>query len=386
MGGLLVNHSEQQPVEGRPAREENFRPAGPRRGLITLWVILTLLGLMAAFAAGVAFYVWNGLRPAPPGEAKQVELKKGMSPFQFAEVLEQDGIIRNSFVFKYYLRFKQEGPHFQAGVYELRPGMDKDEIIAKLNAGQTAKEQTIRVTIPEGYTVGQIADTLSKQGVADKAQFLKLADSAAEWGDAEAVRSIPKDAKLRHRLEGYLFPDTYELPKDIKPEEIIARMLLELDRKLDMLPDDWQETLAKRKLDLHQLLTIASLIEREVVVDKERPIVAGIIYNRLETGMPLQIDATVQYLLDKPKERLLHDDLKVDSPYNTYRHKGLPPGPIAAPSLKSIEAALYPADTDYYYYVTKKDGSHEHLFARTLKEHNRNIDISNATAGQGGAK
>jgi UPF0755 protein len=381
-----VNHSEQQPVEGKPFEKENFRPAGPRRGLITLWVVLTLLGLLAAFAGGLAFYVWNGLRPAPPGEMKTVELKRGMSPFQFAEVLEKDGIIRNSFLFKYYLRYKHEGPRFQAGVYELKPGMDKDAIIAKLNAGETAQEKTVRVTIPEGYTVLQIADTLGELGIVDKTQFLQAADTNTDWGDAEAVRSIPNNAKLRHRLEGYLFPDTYELPKNSKPQDIIGRMVQELDRKLDTLPEDWQDTLAKRKLDLHQLLTVASLVEREVVVDKERPVVAGIIYNRLAKGMPLQIDATVQYLLDKPKERLLLDDLKVESPYNTYLHKGLPPGPIASPSLKSIEAALYPAETDYLYYVTKKDGSHEHLFARTLREHNRNIEISNATAKQGGAK
>ena len=129
-------------------------------------------------------------------------------------------------------------------------------------------------------------------------------------------------------------------------------------------------------------MTVASLVEREVVVDEERPIVAGIIYNRLKEGMPLQIDATVQYLLDKQKDRLMESDLQVDSPYNTYKIKGLPPGPIASPSVKSIEAALFPKKTDYFYYVTKKDGSHEHLFAETLKQHNQNIAKSNATAKQ----
>jgi UPF0755 protein len=262
--------------------------------------------------------------------------------------------------------------------------MDKDAIIAILNAGETVKKVSMRFTIPEGFTVEQIADTLSKAGYVDRTAFIKLADTDRTWGDAEAVRSIPKNAKLRHRLEGYLFPDTYELSKDSKPAEIIIRMLEELDRKLDTLPENWEETMAERKIDFHQLLTIASLIEREVVVDDERPIVAGIIYNRLAKGMPLQIDATVQYSLDKPKERLFEGDLKVDSPYNTYKIKGLPPGPIASPSLKSIEAALYPAKTDYLYYVTKKDGSHEHLFARTLREHNHNIALSLETAKQGG--
>ncbi|WP_308634688.1 endolytic transglycosylase MltG [Paenibacillus silvisoli] len=373
-----ANHrfAEEMPDDG------NRRPAGPRRGRITFWVITALLLLMAATAGSVYLYIWNGLRPASAGDAVQVELKKGTSPFSFAETLEEQGVIRNAFIFKYYLRYKDEGPRFQAGVYELTPGMDKDAIIAKLNAGETVKAEMMRFTIPEGFTVVQIAETLDKAGYADKASFLALADKDQIWSDADAVKHIPKNKDLRHRLEGYMFPDTYELKMDSKPEDVIKRMIQELDHKLDSLPDNWEESLAAHNIDFHGMLTVASLVEREVVVDAERPIVAGIIYNRLKKGMPLQIDATVQYLLDKQKERLLIDDLQVDSPYNTYKINGLPPGPIASPSLKSIEAALFPKDSDYYFYVTKKDGSHEHLFAETLKEHNRNIEKSNQTAGQ----
>ncbi|QHW35328.1 endolytic transglycosylase MltG [Paenibacillus rhizovicinus] len=359
-----------------------MRPTGPGKGRITFWVITTILSLMIIIAGGTYLYVWNGLRPTSGGETVQVELKKGASPFQFAEVLEDQGIIRNAFLFKYYLRYKNEGPHFQAGVYELQPGMDKQAIIAKLNAGEILKAETIRFTIPEGFTVQQIADKLSEAGYGDKAAFLAAADKEQVWPDTDASKNIPKDGKLRHRLEGYMFPETYELPKDSKPEAIIDRMLQELDHKLDGLPENWEEALTENGINFHQMMTIASLIEREVVVDEERPIVAGIIYNRLKKGMPLQIDATVQYLLDKQKERLMESDLQVDSPYNTYKIKGLPPGPIASPSLKSIEAALFPTKTDYYYYVTKKDGSHEHLFAETLKQHNQNIAKSNQTAKQ----
>lgn len=362
--------------------DQSYRPAGPRRGRITFWVITTILSVMIISVGSVYLYIWNGLRPASAGDTVQVELKKGSSPFQFAEVLEDQGIIRNAFIFKYYLRYKHEGPKFQAGVYELKPGMTKDEIIAKLNAGETKKEETIRFTIPEGYTVEQIAATLSEAGFVDKAAFIAAADKDQAWTDTDAAKSIPKDAKLRHRLEGYLFPETYEMRKGSTPEEIITRMLQQLDHKLDGLPDNWEDALTERGLSLHEMLTVASLVEREVVIDEERPIVAGIIYNRLKKGMPLQIDATVQYVLPEQKERLLLTDLEVDSPYNTYKIKGLPPGPIASPSIKSIEAALFPKQTDYYYYVTKKDGSHEHLFAETLKQHNRNIEKSNETAKQ----
>jgi UPF0755 protein len=139
--------------------------------------------------------------------------------------------------------------------------------------------------------------------------------------------------------------------------------------------------LEEKKMTLHELLTIASLVEREVVIDEERALVAGVIYNRIEDGMMLQIDATVQYSLDKPKERLYEKDLLIDSPYNTYKVEGLPPGPIASPSIASITAALYPEESDYLFYVTKKDGSQSHLFAKTYEEHLKNIEKSKQAAG-----
>jgi UPF0755 protein len=129
-------------------------------------------------------------------------------------------------------------------------------------------------------------------------------------------------------------------------------------------------------LTLHQLLTIASLIEREAVLDEERPLIASVIYNRLKIGQPLQIDATIQYLFATPKERLFEKDLQIESPFNTYLHTGLPPGPISDSSFASIKAALYPETSDYFYYVTKKDGSHSHLFAKTFAEHQKNIEKS----------
>ncbi|MNI43023.1 putative aminodeoxychorismate lyase [compost metagenome] len=172
-----------------------------------------------------------------------------------------------------------------------------------------------------------------------------------------------------------MFPETYELVKESTPEQVVEAMLEQLEKKLDSA-GGWQAKLKERGLSLHELLTVASLVEREVVVDSERPVVAGVIYNRLDKGQKLEIDATVQYLLDKQKERLYEKDLKVDSPYNTYRNEGLPPGPISSPGLASIQAALVPEASDYYFYVTKKDGSQGHLFAKTYKEHLANIKKS----------
>ncbi|MGO4546141.1 endolytic transglycosylase MltG [Paenibacillus sp. 2TAB23] len=360
---------------------DQYSRRGPKRSRITLWVILSLLGIIIIGTGSVALYIWSSLQPTAAGEVQRVEIPKGTSANKVADLLEQQGMIKNAFIFKYYLKLKDEGGRFQAGIYELNPGMDNDTIIEKLNAGATVAAETIRFTIPEGFTVLQIADKLAEEKLIDREKFIGLIAAQKNWGDAEAVRSIPESDKLHERLEGYLFPETYEMKKDSTEEDIINRMVSELDRKLAELPEGWMDVLDERKISFHDLLTIASLVEREVVVDEERALVAGIIYNRIADGMKLQIDATVQYSLDKPKERLYEKDLLVDSPYNTYKVEGLPPGPIASPSLASIQAALYPEETEFFFYVTKKDGSQSHLFAKTYKEHLRNIEKSNQTAG-----
>ncbi|HUC91362.1 MAG TPA: endolytic transglycosylase MltG [Paenibacillus sp.] len=351
---------------------------------MTLRLILTLLALVLAASAAVALFVWNGLRPAPDGDTVGVEVPRGSSPFAVADLLEEKGVIRNAFIFKYYLRYRNEGAGFQAGQYEMKPGMTHDEIIAKLNAGDTVKAETIRFTIPEGFTLLQIADKLQAESLIDKDKFLKLADNPDAYRWEGIMGGIPENANIRHRMEGYLFPETYEMDKESTEEDILARMLAELDNKLSQLPEGWEGRLNELGLTFHEMMTVASLVEREVVVAEERPLVAGVIYNRIKEKMPLQIDATVQYALDKPKERLYEKDLQVESPYNTYQIPGLPPGPIANPSLSSIKAALYPEQTDYFYYVTKKDGTQTHLFARTYEEHLKNIRKSNQTAEKGG--
>jgi len=353
-----------------------------RKPRVVLWSFIIALSLVLAATGSVLFYVWNGLRPTAASDTPiRITIEKGMRAQKVAELLEEKGLIRDAKLFGGWLKLKNEGSRFQAGIYELTPGMTRDEIVEKLNKGEIVAEATIRFTIPEGWTIRQMAERLAQNGKVNKDEFLQAASDPANWTGSVWTSQIPLEAELRYPLEGYLFPDTYEVKTESTAKDIINRMLAELDKKLNQLPDDWQTTLEERGLTVHELLTIASLIEREVVVDEERPIVSGIIANRLNKKMPLQIDATIQYLLDQPKE-LTYDDLKLESPYNTYLNTGLPPGPIASPSMKSIEAALYPEETDYLYYVTKKDGSNEHLFAVTLKQHQQNIAISNKNAKQ----
>lgn len=335
--------------------------------------------VLILIAGGVMFYAWNGMKPVASSDTPvEFTIESGMRTVEIADLLEEKGLIKNALLFKGYLKVKGEGSRFMAGTYEAKPGATYDELIAMLNNGDVKPEEMMRFTIPEGYTVLQISEVIAKESGLDAKEFVKLADQTTGW-NVSIVNEIPKDKPLRHQLEGYLFPATYELPKDSTEEDIIQLMLGQMEKRLSEIPD-WENLLKERGLTLHELLTVASLVEREVVAEKERTLVAGVIYNRLGQDMKLEIDATVQYLLDKPKERLLYKDLEVDSPYNTYRNKGLPPGPISSPSLASIEAALRPEESDYLFYVTKKDGSQEHLFAKTYKEHLQNIEKSKKMA------
>lgn len=346
------------------------------------WIVgtlLVLLLLVAGAVVGGGLYVSSSLKPV---EARDEEIALtipvGSNSSQIADLLEQEGLIRDAMIFTVYLKYKGEGSKFQAGNYVFRPGTSLSEIIARLNQGDTVKEDMFRFTIPEGFTVLQIADKLSAQGIVNRESFLQAADAKSAFSAGHPwVAQLNEEAALKHRLEGYMFPETYEMKKGSTEKEIIDLMLQEMDRKLDTLPANWQDSLKASGFTFHQLLTVASLVEREVVVDEERALVAGVILNRLKQNMKLQIDATVQYVLDKPKERLFEKDLQIQNPYNTYWIAGLPPGPIASPSLKSIQAVLTPASTDFLFYVTKKDGSSTHYFAKTYEQHLKNIELSN---------
>ncbi|MDF2669465.1 MAG: mltG [Paenibacillus sp.] len=347
------------------------------KGVLLTLLILLLIGVGAV--GGVGLYASSSMKPVEVQEQEvAVNIESGTGSSSIADLLELNGLIRDAFVFKVYLKYKGEGSRFQAGHYVFRPGESPDEIIARLNQGDTVKTEMLRFTIPEGFTILQIADKLSTQGVVNRDKFLQAVDAKAAFAERHPwVALIQEVPTMKHRLEGYLFPETYEMKKDSTEQDIIERMLLELDNKLKSLPADWQEKQKAIGLNFHELMTVASLVEREVVVDEERALVAGVILNRIKQNMKLQIDATVQYLLDKPKERLYEKDLQIQSPYNTYEIPGLPPGPIASPSLKSIQAVLYPAETKYLFYVTKKDGTQSHYFGETYQQHLDNIELSN---------
>jgi UPF0755 protein len=276
-----------------------------------------------------------------------------MNARQIGQELEKAGIIRSARAFEWTVRLRGWSDRLKPGTYELRASMSPLHIARLLAEGRVA---TSWVTIPEGYTVRQIARLMEERGVANREEFQRL---ATQEGDTfTASFPLPKN------LEGYLFPNTYRLPRGTGARVAIQTMISLLDRAVYQ---KYRAEIERSGFTFHQILTIASMIEREAKVPEDRPLISAVIRNRLRQGMKLEIDATVLYALGTHKPRVLYRDLEVDSDYNTYKRKGLPPGPIANPGGACIEAALRPAPVDYLYYVARPDGSH--IFTRTLQEH-----------------
>lgn len=350
--------------------EQGEQPATPvwKIALITVLSVFLLIGLVL-----LGGYIYLQYNLSPPAASKQevaVTIPKGATSGEIGKILFDKGLIRNPDVFRFYLRYKGLGSDLKAGEYRFTPGMSIDALLSKMEKGEVYRE-TFTVTIPEGLTVPQVADLLSKKGVADRETFLKEVNEGIFT--APFLQSIPSEQlkKRKYRLEGYLFPDTYTFTKGATEHEMIARLL---DQFGKVFQEEWQQELAKKGLNIDQAVILASLIEREAVLDEERPIISGVFYNRLEERWKLQSCATVQYVLGKQKERITFKDLEIEDPYNTYLHAGLPPGPIANPGKKSLEAAVFPAKHSYFFFVTKEDGSKGHYFSKTFAEHQKHAN------------
>ncbi len=341
------------------------------RSLVIILVVLIIIGLAAV---GVLNYFYlSMLEPVDPAASEDyvlVEIPSGAGSEVIADILEREGLIQNSVAFRYYVRSNNLGHTFMAGTYQLNPAMDVEEIVNKLQSGDVYAETTW-FTVPEGYTLKQMADRLEEEGLIDSTKFLELADDPTDniLDTFTELRRI-EEPEIEYLLEGYLYPDTYEIYTTADEEEIIKLMLGRMNRIIDEESKNRADQLG---LTIHEVLTIASLIEREAAVAHERDRISGVIHNRLEIGQMLQIDATIQYILGETKEFLTYADLEIPSPYNTYQYHGLPPGPIAAPGQPSIEAALYPEDTEYFYYNYKYDDTGEHYFSETYEEHLENV-------------
>lgn len=297
-------------------------------------------------------------------KSKEVEftVKRGANSSTIVEGLYKKGLLSNKIYAKLYLKKLNIDKKLKPGIYKLNTSMTPNEIFKKLSTGNPDAD-VITITFPEGYNIKQIAKKLKESGlIADEKSFINETQNGKF--DYEFILNIPKDRPSR--LEGYLFPDTYEFKKGISEHDIIKKML---DRFDYIYKNSIKETIDKKNLDLDKIIIMASIVEREARVAEERPIIAAVFYNRLRIPMRLQSCATIQYALGENKERLLNKDLEVDSPYNTYKHDGLPIGPICSPGKSSIIAALNPSDVDYIYFVLKAyNGDGSHNFARTNQE------------------
>jgi len=299
--------------------------------------------------------------PAIPTEqhppSKVVVIPDGSTFQQVAELLERERLIKSSFFFVLFGKSQSADRKVHAGEYELNPGMTPAEILAMFLNGHVLLHS---LTVPEGLTIVQIADLASQDGLTDRADFLRLAK------DREFIASLGVKAET---LEGYLYPNTYKFPRPVKAREVLVAMVEQLRQ---VVGPDLLARMEELKMTMHEMLTLASVIEKETGSGGERPEISAVFHNRLKKHIPLQSDPTVIYGLPSFDGNLHKKDLSSPSPYNTYRIQGLPPGPIASPGIQAIRAALYPSNSQFLYFVSRNDGTHQ--FSATLIEHNKAVE------------
>jgi UPF0755 protein len=323
-------------------------------------LLLSLLVVLTVAAAG-AWFVRDLQRPykAYDGTEQFVVIPPGSSQTAMARRLKEAGVVRSETTFRAAVWMRGAGRRLQAGEYRFDRPMSAAEVVDKIRRGDVFVQT---VTFREGLTIRQMSELYESRGLGQAADFAEAARNAA--------LIEPLDPQARD-LEGYLFPDTYSLPRGTTAAQLVERMVASFQKAMTV---ELREQAAARGFSVRQLVTLASLVEKETARPDERPIVSAVYHNRLEIKMALYCDPTVIFALERAGRytgNLTREDLQFDSPYNTYRYAGLPPGPIAAPGRASLEAAANPAAVSYLYFVSRNDGSH--VFANTLEEHNRNV-------------
>lgn len=313
-----------------------------------IWVIILALAIGLALAFYGFIISWGS--PLDKGNKAEilVEIPEGASTHEIGSILEKKKVIKDGNKFKYYSKFKNFDGQYKSGTYALSPSMSMEDIAKTMAEGKTADSG---ITIPEGYTIEQIGALLEERGITSKSDFIEATENINY--DYKFLKDVPTGT---NRLSGFLFPDTYAIPKNSSPEKIVNIFLKNFNKKFT---EEFYQEARNRKMSIEEVLTVASIVERETQKDDERGKVASVIYNRLKIDMPLQMCSTVQYILGESKALLSESDVQIDSPYNTYTNGGLPPRPICNPGIASIKAALNPDKTDYLYFVVseKLDGS-----------------------------
>ncbi|MFH1671715.1 MAG: endolytic transglycosylase MltG [Candidatus Portnoybacteria bacterium] len=316
--------------------------ANKKRFILFLVLIFVFSVILAS---AILYFNYQINVPLSTQEAEEVfTIEKGQGLKQVALNLEEEGLIRNDFWFMAYVFYKGRASNVIAGEYLLSPRLTIPQIGNKVTGGEVLSNE-IEVVIPEGFTLRKIDARLAANGLTKEGDLMALS----------------------RKLEGYLFPDTYRFEKGSSLDEIIKKMTDNFDKKIDQ---ELRNEISGQGKTLDEIIIMASLIEKEVPSYEDRQIVSGVFWQRIKDNYPLQSCATIAYILDVDKWKYSTEDTKVDSPYNTYKYKGLPPNPINNPGLSAIKAAIYPIETDYYFFLSKPDG--ETVFSKTLEEHNEN--------------
>jgi UPF0755 protein len=324
--------------------------------------IATILAVLILAAAGGAFWIRQRLVTpyrAFDGGERLVEVPVGTSEGEIARRLADAGVVPDAFTFRVAAWLAHADRRLQAGEYRFLEPATPGEIVSRLARGDV---DTRGITFPEGLTIHEMASIFERSGLGTAAEFEQAAS------DGALAASFDPDART---LEGYLFPATYALDRRAGASGAVSAMLAQFERVFDAT---LQAAAAAQHLSVREAVTLASIIEKETAQPDERPLVSAVYHNRLEAGIPLQCDPTVIYALMLTRDwngNITKQDLQINSPYNTYRYAGLPPGPIASPGRTSLDAAVHPADVKYLYFVSRNDGTH--VFASTLEEHNRNV-------------
>jgi UPF0755 protein len=354
-------------------REKMIEQQGEARVVRKVVMVTTLIFLVLVACVGIGgyLYVHSALKPVDPDNqtVKAVEIPIGSSVNSIASILEEEGIIKNARIFKYYIKLKNESG-FQAGSYNLAPSMTLSDIVGSLKTGTVAQDAVLKMTIPEGKQLIQIADIIAEKISQDPEEIFEQLNNddfvkKMQTKFPELLTDEIYQENVMYPLEGYLFPATYDFYEENPSLETIISQMLEKTEET-LLP--YRDEMEEKGYTYHTLLTFASLIEEEATEQVDRGMISSVFHNRLEVGMPLQTDPTVLYSKGQHQERVYYKDLEVESPYNTYQNKGLTPGPIANAGKTSIEAALKPSESEFLYFLAT--GTGEVLYSMTLDEHN----------------
>ncbi|HLR08285.1 MAG TPA: endolytic transglycosylase MltG [Bacillota bacterium] len=339
------------------------------RKIVAIIIVSLILILIVGGISGY-LYIKSALGPVDPNseETIKVDIPMGSSSAEIGKILEDNGVIKDARVFRFYTKFKNEAD-FQAGEYTFTPSLTIDEVIKVLKNGKTKSDPIYTITIPEGKSVEEIAEIYAAELPLTKEDFLKkINDQAYIESLIDQYPSILSDTILKNGiespLEGYLFAATYQYYDENPDVDTIVTTMLD---KTEAVMDKYLDDISQRDMTVHEAFTMASLVEMEARSAEQRKMIAGVFYNRLEEGMKLQTDPTVLYALGEHKDKVLLEDLEVESPYNTYQIDDLPIGPIANFGESSLDAAVHPEESDNKYFLHDEDGNI--FFAKTHDEH-----------------